>query len=167
MDALAPLADECLALVRDADTPVLVGVRVLMDAAPHAGVLPAMLHGLRSASGAVCMLVAGDMPFVNRAAFEYLLRLQQEEGARVVVPRVDGFLQPMHCVVQRQVALAAIDAALRTGEQRLFRVLEALDPRIVDEAELRQADPELLTLFNVNTPEDLATAERIAYRTVW
>jgi hypothetical protein len=35
-------------------------------------------------------------------------------------------------------------------------VLERLDPRTVDEAELRAVDPELHTLFNVNTPEDQA-----------
>ncbi len=166
VSALAPLADECLALVQDADVPALDGVTVLVDPAPHAGVLPALRHGLRSASGEVCMVVAGDMPFVSHAAFEYLLRVQREEGDSVVIPRMDGFLQPMHCVVQRQVALAAIEAAVHMGEHRLFRVLEPLQPCIVDEAELRLVDPELLTLFNVNTAEDLAAAERIACRTV-
>jgi molybdopterin-guanine dinucleotide biosynthesis protein A len=63
-------------------------------------------------------------------------------------------------------ALDAIEAAMATGEQRLFRVLETLGPRIADEAELRMFDPELLTLFNVNTPADVAHAERIAYRDV-
>jgi hypothetical protein len=38
-----------------------------------------------------------------------------------------------------------------------------LSPRIVDEAELRSLDPNLLTLFDVNTPEDMARAQRIAY----
>jgi molybdopterin-guanine dinucleotide biosynthesis protein A len=166
VDALAPLVDECLALVHDADMPVLEGVNVLVDPAPHAGVLPALLHGLRSASGEVCMIVAGDMPFVQRAAFEYLLRLLGEEGVSAVIPRVDGFLQPMHCVVRRHVVIDSIEVGLAAGEHRLFRVLAPLKPRLVDEAELRLVDPDLLTLFNVNTPEDVATAERIAYRTV-
>jgi molybdopterin-guanine dinucleotide biosynthesis protein A len=166
VDALAALADEALALVDDIHLPTFGILRMVLDPAPHAGVLPALLHGLRSASGEVCMLVAADMPFVNPAAFAYLLRLRREEGVSVVIPRIDGFLQPMHCVVRRQVAVVAIEAALRAGELRLFRVLEPLNPRIVDEAEMRLVDPELLTLFNVNTPEDLETAQRIAYRTV-
>jgi molybdopterin-guanine dinucleotide biosynthesis protein A len=60
----------------------------------------------------------------------------------------------------------AIETALGRGEQRLFRVLESLGPRIVEAAELREADPELRTLFNVNTAEDVARAERIAYGNV-
>jgi molybdopterin-guanine dinucleotide biosynthesis protein A len=166
LDALGPLADESLALVQDSDTPASAGLTVLVDPAPHAGVLPALLHGLQNANGDTPMIVAGDMPFVQRAVFAYLLQVRREEGASVVIPRVDGFLQPMHCVVDRRVAQEAIAAALASGEQRLFRVLERLTPRVVEETELRQVDPELLTLFNVNTADDVALAERIAYRSV-
>jgi GTP:adenosylcobinamide-phosphate guanylyltransferase len=42
-------------------------------------------------------------------------------------------------------------------------VLEPLDPRILDAEALRKINPDLLTLFNVNTPQDVARAERIAY----
>jgi molybdenum cofactor guanylyltransferase len=164
VDALAPLADDCLALLQDADVPDFEHLRVLVDPVQHAGVLPALQHGLREAVGDVCMVVAGDMPFVQRSAFEYLLRLQRDEGVSVVIPRVDGFLQPMHCVVDRRVAEEAISAALASGEHRLFRVLEPLRPRIVEGAELRSVDPELLTLFNVNTPDDMARAEQLALR---
>ena len=166
LDALGPLADESLALVQDSGTPAFAGLTVLVDPAPHAGVLPALLHGLQNASGDACMIVAGDMPFVQRSAFAYLLQVQREERASVVIPRVGGFLQPMHCVVDRRVAQEAIAAALASGEQRLFRVLEPLTPRVVKETELRQVDPELLTIFNVNDPDDVAMAERIPYRSV-
>jgi molybdopterin-guanine dinucleotide biosynthesis protein A len=163
LDAIGPLAVEWLALVQDPDIPRFEGLRLLVDPAPHAGVLPALLSGLQTASGEVCMIVAGDMPFVQRTAFEYLLRVQREEHASIVIPRVDGFLQPMHAVVDRHAAMDAIEMALARGEQRLFRVLEPLGPRIVEAAELREVDPELHTLFNVNTAEDVARAERIAY----
>jgi molybdopterin-guanine dinucleotide biosynthesis protein A len=163
LDALGPLADEWLALVQDSDLPRLEGLRLLVDPAPHAGVLPALLHGLRTASRDVCMIVAGDMPFVQRTAFEYLLRVQREERVSIVIPRVDGFLQPMHAVVDRHAAMDAIEMPLARGEQRLFRALEPLGPRIVEAAKLREVDPELRTLFNFNTAEDVARAERIAY----
>jgi molybdopterin-guanine dinucleotide biosynthesis protein A len=166
LDALGPLADEWLALVQDRDLPPIECLQVVVDATPHAGVLPALVHGLQTACGEVCMIVAADMPFVKRSAFEYLLRVQRDERASIVIPRLDGFLQPMHAVVDRQLALQAVEAALVRGEQRLFRVLEPMGPRIVEEAELRSVDPDLLTLFNVNTPDDVARAERIAYRGV-
>jgi hypothetical protein len=47
--------------------------------------------------------------------------------------------------------------------RRRFRVLEPLDPRILDAEALRKINPDLLTLFNVDAPQDVARAERIAY----
>jgi molybdenum cofactor guanylyltransferase len=164
VEALGPLADEWLALVHDRNLVAVDGLKILVDPAPRAGVLPALRYGLRMATRGVCLVVAGDMPFVQGQVFEYLVRLQRDERERVVIPRVDGILQPMHCVVDRLATLEAIDAALHADEHRLFRVLESLSPRIVDEPELRTINPDLRTLFNINTPEDLAQAERIAIK---
>ncbi len=165
LDAIGPLADEHLALVDDPSAlPPLTAagrvVRVIADPAPHAGPLPALAHGLREATGDVALLVAADMPFVSRDAFAHLLRLQRETKAAVVVPFVDGYIESMHAVVDRARCLVAADRGREAGERRVFRVLETLDPRLVDEAELRVVDPDLLTLFNVNTPEDLDRAAR-------
>ena len=162
LESLRPLASECLALVQAADLPALDGLRQVIDPRPHAGPVPALAHGLRRASGDICMVIAGDMPFLSRAAFQYLLDVRAAEGASVAVPFVGGYIESMHAVVARRETLHALDAAQAAGEQRIFRVLQALNPRLVTADELRSVDPELHTLFNVNSPEDLALAERIA-----
>lgn len=162
VEQLGALADERLALVHDADVPAIDRLRVVADARPFAGPVAALASGLRSAAGEVCMLVAGDMPFVSRAAFSYLLQIQAAEDAAVVVPFVDGHIESMHAVFKRREMLGAIEAAQAEGEQRLFKIFERLNARLVEEAELRGVDPELLTLFNVNAAEELAFAERIA-----
>jgi molybdopterin-guanine dinucleotide biosynthesis protein A len=160
LTALGPLADECLALVHADDWSTIDGLVFIVDPEPYAGPLVALAHGLRAASGGVCLLVASDMPFVSREAFAYLLRLQQAEDRQAVVPFVDGYIESMHSVVQRDVLLDAISRAQALGEHRLFKVLESLDARLVTAEELRTVDPQLRTLFNVNTPEDLEQAER-------
>jgi molybdopterin-guanine dinucleotide biosynthesis protein A len=91
-----------------------------------------------------------------------MLQLQAEQNAAVVVPYVDGHIESMHAVFRRQDLVDAIARAQRGGEQRLFRVYESLAPRLVEEAELRAIDPDLHTLFNVNSAEELARAEVIA-----
>jgi molybdopterin-guanine dinucleotide biosynthesis protein A len=158
--ALGPLADESLALVHDDDWPAIDGLRFIVDPKPYAGPLVALAHGLRAASGGVCLLVASDMPFVSREAFAFLLRLQQTDDRQAVAPFVDGYVESMHAVVQRDVLLEAINRAQAIGEHRLFKVLESLDARLVTTEELQTVDPELRTLFNVNTPEDLEHAEQ-------
>jgi molybdenum cofactor guanylyltransferase len=162
LGALGPLVDERLALVDHPDLPKPVpGLQLVVDERPYEGPLPALAQGLEVARGDVCLLVASDMPFVSREAFAYLLRIHFEEQADVVVPYIDDHLEPMHSVVERRALATALDQARASGERRLFRVLQSLDPRLVDAAELRQVDPDLRTLFNVNTPEDLAAAERL------
>jgi molybdenum cofactor guanylyltransferase len=162
LDQLGPVADEHLALAHGADLVAPEGLRVVIDTREYAGPLPALAHGLPNATGEVCILVAGDMPFVSRDVFRYMLQLRAREAALVVVPYVDGHIESMHAVFRRQDLSDALATAQRVGEQRLFKVFESLNPRIVEESELRRIDPDLRSLFNVNSPEDLALAEQLA-----
>jgi molybdopterin-guanine dinucleotide biosynthesis protein A len=95
--------------------------------------------------------------------FAGLLDLQRQEDADVVIPRTTGFLEPMHAVYRREPVLSAIRAALERGEQRMTSYFSDVRVREVTEAELvlsESADPS--AFFNVNTPEDLAEARRLA-----
>jgi molybdopterin-guanine dinucleotide biosynthesis protein A len=76
-----------------------------------------------------------------------------------VIPRVGERLQPLHAVYRRQCA-GALEAMLARGERRLSAIADAVDLRIVSEVEYRRADPDALSCFNINTPEDYAHALR-------
>jgi molybdopterin-guanine dinucleotide biosynthesis protein A len=135
---------------------------VVYDPEPHAGVLPALAAGLRAASGEVCLAVACDMPFVSRAVFAHLLGILESAGVDVVIPRTDDYLEPMHAIYRRAPVLAAIEAALRRGERRMISYFPDVQVREVPEAEWRPLDPTGRAFFNVNTPDDLAEAQRLA-----
>jgi molybdenum cofactor guanylyltransferase len=158
--ALEGLTGETILVVNDdrlADEP---GVRLLRDPEPHAGVLPALQAALEAASQALALLVACDMPFLSPA----LLRRQIALGRRhdVVLPIVGGQAQPMHAVYRREPSLASVRAALARGDRRMISFLDGLDVRRLEEDELRAFDPALRSFFNINTPEDLVEARRIA-----
>jgi molybdopterin-guanine dinucleotide biosynthesis protein A len=53
-------------------------------------------------------------------------------------------------------------AALDAGQMRVISFFPDVRMRFVDEAEIEQFDPERLTFFNINTPEDLEKAEELA-----
>ncbi len=160
--ALGPLVDELVLLTNDAALAEQPNVRLIFDPSPHAGVLPALAAGLEAADGDVCLAIACDMPFVSRRLFEHLLEVQQDDDVDVVIPRTSGFLEPMHAVYRRLATLQAIRAALQRGEHRMISYLSAVQVREIDEAEWRLSDPLGRAFFNVNTPEDLAEARRIA-----
>jgi molybdopterin-guanine dinucleotide biosynthesis protein A len=162
--ALEPLADERVLLTNDAALGHLDNVRLVYDPNPHAGVLPALAAGLEAAGGEICLAVACDMPFVSAALFGELLTLQEQTDADVVIPRSAGFLEPMHAVYRREPVLKAIRAALLRGDQRMISYFADVGVREVEEAEWQMIDPAGIAFFNVNTPEDLAEARRLAAR---
>ncbi len=162
LESVGPLADEHLILTNDSSLATVQGVRLVLDPEAHAGVLPALENGLAAATGDVCLAVACDMPFLARRVFERMLQLQAAEDLDVVIPRVDPHLEPMHAVYRREPVLAAIRAALERGEKRMISFLPAVSVREVTEDQLRALDPSLRTFMNVNTPEELDEAQRLA-----
>jgi molybdenum cofactor guanylyltransferase len=160
--ALGPLVDECVLLTNDAVLADLEDVRLVFDPTPHAGVLPALAAGLEAAAGEVCLAVACDMPFVSSELFRHLLEIQQRADADVVIPRTAGFLEPMHAVYRREPVLQAIRAALGRGDQRMISYFSEVRVCEVAEAEWRQVNASGTAFFNVNTPDELAEARRIA-----
>ncbi len=158
--ALGGLAAETIVVVNEGGPTDLAGAIVVRDPEPHAGVLPALLAALEAASQPTCLLLACDMPFLNPRLLDWLVELGSEVD--VVIPHIDGQLQPMHAVYARDACRGAIGAALARGDRRMISFLDGLAVRKVGEAELRRFDPELRSFFNVNTPEDLTEARRIA-----
>ena len=149
-------------LANDAALTDFEGVRVVFDPEPHAGVLPALAAGLHVASNDVCLAVACDMPFVSRRLFKRLLELQRESEADVVIPRTASYLEPMHAVYRTHTVRQAIQAAIERGELRMISYFRDVRVREVDETEWRTLDPDGRAFFNVNTPDDLAEARRLA-----
>jgi molybdenum cofactor guanylyltransferase len=163
LDALRPLVDEHVVLANDAVLAAgLTDARLVYDPQPHAGVLPALAAGLAAARGDICLAVACDMPFVSSALFSYLLEIQQREDVDVVIPRTASYLEPMHAVYRRAVVRDAIRAALARGEQRMISYFPSVRVREVSEAEWQPLCPDGRAFFNVNTPDDLGEAERLA-----
>lgn len=158
--ALAALVQETVLVVNDdslADTP---NVHFLPDPEPHAGVLPALLAALEIAASPTCILVACDMPFLSSTLLHWLV--EQAADCDVVIPTVGGQLQPMHAVYRRDPCRRSIASALERGDRRMISFLDRLRVCQVDEEKLRGLDPELRSFFNVNTPDDLADARRLA-----
>jgi molybdopterin-guanine dinucleotide biosynthesis protein A len=160
--ALGPLVDERLVLTNDAALADRPGLRLVHDPDPHAGVLPALASGLQAATGDLCLAIACDMPFASAAVFEQLLATQAAQAADVVIPRVHDQLEPMHAVYRRLPVLAAVGDALVRQQRRMISYFAAVRVVEVTDDALRAVDPELRAFFNVNTPEDLAEAERLA-----
>jgi molybdopterin-guanine dinucleotide biosynthesis protein A len=126
-----------------------------LEADEPAHPLCGIVTALERADGRAVLVCGCDMPFVSAA----LLKMLASSNGRLVVPRVGDHLHP---VLARYdpVLLEPLRAAL--DERRpLQSAIADLEPRLIEESELRAlGDPELL-LFNVNEPGDLRRAEEL------
>jgi molybdopterin-guanine dinucleotide biosynthesis protein A len=121
------------------------------------GPLAALAVGLSACPSEWAFVSACDMPFFSGALVDLLWA--SREGADVVIPRVGTLLEPLHALY-RLSCRAAVERALARGERRLVTFHREVSVRYVEEAAIREVDPRLLSFRNVNTPADLADAQR-------
>ncbi len=87
---------------------------------------------------------------------DLLLALTAYPEADAVVPRLDGFAQPLCAIYRREPALAAARKCLDAKRLALGALLDQLEVRWLEGEDLAAVDPGGRALANVNTPEDLA-----------
>jgi molybdopterin-guanine dinucleotide biosynthesis protein A len=137
-------------------------VRLVADEQPGAGALAGLRTALRAASHEHLLVLACDLPFVCVPLIEHLLRAAP--AADVVVPRWRGELEPLQAVYRRS-CLAAVESALAEGRRRMIDFHADVRVHVVEEDVITRLDPQGLTFFNINTPADLQTAERLLAET--
>lgn len=161
-ERLRPLADHGIIIANDPTIPqkanIAKDVPVLPDRYPDTGTLGGIGTGLFACDD-WAIVAACDMPFVNPTLFAYFQQLaSQTDGDGLamwdaVVPRIDGFSEPLHALYQRR-CLPHIERRLATGERRANCFHPDVRVRYVEADELRRLDPALRSFVNANTPEE-------------
>jgi molybdopterin-guanine dinucleotide biosynthesis protein A len=140
------------------ELPTLGAAMIVRDENAYQGPVGALARGLRAARHELAFACSCDLPMLRAEVASWLLSLLGERDD-AVIPRVGERLQPLHAVYRRR-CVGALDAMLARGERRLGAIADAVNARIVSETEYRRADPDALSCFNINTPEDYARALR-------
>ncbi len=131
---------------------------IIPDRWPGSGPLGGIATAFQALSGDVMLIVGCDMPFLQPALLRYLVSLIP--GYDAVVVRLDGQVHPLHAVYQR-CCLPILEEQLAAGDLRVHRFLSRLHVRYVEGDEFDPFDPQHLSLFNANTPEEWEQALRL------
>jgi molybdopterin-guanine dinucleotide biosynthesis protein A len=134
---------------------------ILTDRGKEHSPLAGTLTGLQEAQGEYSLILPCDTPFVSRNVISLLLELAP--GRNACVPRwPNGYVEPLQAVYRTQCALKSCETALQEKQLDVKAMLDRLQCiRYVSTLVLQQLDPELITFFNINTPQDLKRAEQI------
>ncbi len=166
---LAPLCRETLLVVRDAEqaadyAPIVDAwqgqppVRLVMDREQDIGPLMGLYSGLSAMQSARALVVAIDMPYVQPELAAFLLSQphtdEHTSEETLLIPVVAGMPQVLLAVYPRSI-LPLIEARLHEGRRDPRSLLAMAPVRYIEEAQLRQVDPQLRSFINMNTPEDL------------
>ena len=122
-----------------------------------------MLYGFATGLAAigtaeVVYLAACDTPFLQREPIRRTIALLGDH--HIAVPVWDGMDHPLSAAYRTNGLSDRIGKLLDSGRRRLVDLLDGADVRRIAAEELRAADPDMSSLFNVNTPEDYAEALR-------
>jgi len=133
--------------------------RVALDRYPGTGSLGGIFSGLYAASNQWILVVACDMPFLNLSLFRCMLALTEDADA--VVPVIEGRPEPTHALYSKT-CLPFIEPKLIAGDLKISGFYDEVRVKYLSEVDVAALDPEFLSFFNVNTPEDLDRALTLA-----
>jgi molybdopterin-guanine dinucleotide biosynthesis protein A len=149
---LGGIAGEVIVVARR-DQPAPAGVRVIHDPVDDQGPLAGIAAGLAASATDLNIVVACDMPLVRPAVLQ---RLAGAIGSHDACVAVAGGHASALCGIYRSRVAGEAQRLLASGERRVMRLLDAVQTKRVDAAELRDIDPDLETFISCDTPEAYA-----------
>lgn len=162
VDTMSAAADEVIVSVAPGMTSRYVevlghGVRVVEDRNPGRGPVEGLVTSFRAAEGDIVATSPCDTPFLRRELVKTVVASIGE--ADVAVPTVGGLMEPLHAAYRRTVCLRAFEETMARGEHKIVSAYSGLRVSTIDERRLRAVDPDLGSFWNLNSREDLASAE--------
>jgi len=129
-----------------------------IDIYPGKGPLGGIYTGLAVSDSFRNLVVACDMPFLNQALLQYMVRIST--GFDLVIPRLGSMVEPLHAVYSKG-CMTPIECLLRQGRMKVSELLNLVKVRYVEADEIEWFDPEHLSFTNVNTRDDLKKAKEV------
>ncbi len=164
LDSISPIVDEILIVVNSTDqeenyTCLDSPAEIVVDRYKMQSPVVGTLTGFESVRGEYSLLLPCDSPFISAKVAEFLL--ESCIGNDAAIPRwPGGHIEPLQAAYRTQTGLTASKKAWR-GEKPSMHLLISYLKKVcyLSTSSFRQRDPQLMTFFNINSPEDMAKAE--------
>ena len=161
LDVYRPIFLEIALSARDPEDFRAYDLPVAVDRFPARSSLTGIHAGLDAVQADHAFFTACDAPFLQPALVRALLVHVRPEDDVVLPCKTDGYREPL-CAVYSKRCLPHIEAQLRVDDFKIIHFFNQVRVREIPVAQLAPHDPDLLSFLNVNTPKELARAERLA-----
>lgn len=157
LERVAGLGDQTILVTNKPADYAYLSLPMVGDIYPDNGPLGGIHTALHHAATPHTLVVACDMPWLNRELLAYMIDLRDE--ADIIVPRWDKFPEPLHAIYSKA-CLPPIEANLLEGRLKITGFFGRVAVRFVDRPEIERFDPDGRSFANVNTPDDLRDQAR-------
>lgn len=147
-------SDDQLKELSKLNTKLKIYTDIFSDKAAMGGVYT----GLINASNKYSLVVAADMPFLNGNLLKHIREVA--EGFDAAVPKIDDYIEPLHAAYSKN-CVEKLQELLNKGNLSLAQLIESVSTRYVMKNEIEIYDPDHMSIFNINTQNDLEKAKSI------
>jgi len=159
MTRVAHLADEVIVTTKKPEAYGFLGVPLVKDLIPGMGSLGGLYTALATAIHPLVGLVACDLPFANPNLLAACREILLDTGADAILPSTELGLEPLHAVYRVDTCLPLVKAALDGGKRKMIGWHGEARVRIIPPEDVAKFDPDGITFWNVNTPDEFQEAE--------
>lgn len=135
------------------------GLPAVADVYPHWGALGGLHAALSACRSEWAIVVACDLPFVTSDLFQRLASLRANHDA-VVPVQPDGRPQPLAAMYRADPCAQRATGLIEAGRRRPLDLLQSINTRWVEFAEIANIAQAERFFVNINTPEDYYEATR-------
>jgi len=171
-DVYSQVFEEIILVTNDPESYLEWDLNIVTDLFPVRSPLSGIHAGLFHATTPYAFFTACDTPFIEKSLIEAMIGAIDAK-TDAVIPETSKGLQPLFAVYSRQ-CLSLLERHLEQQKPNLQqqrslqpvlkvqRFFEKVRVKLFSEALCRAKDPDLVSFFNINSPEDLARAEELA-----
>jgi len=158
------LADEVLITTNNPLKYRFLKLPLIPDVVPRRGALGGLFTAINAANYPIVAVVACDMPFINANLIKAEIDLLEQTQSDLVIPQTSAGMEPFHAVYRREACIPPIKSALDSGQWRVDAWFDQVELYPLSTEIILKYDPQLLSFFNVNSPQDLETARKISLK---
>lgn len=157
---IAPLFEEILLVTRRPEFYKDLPLRIVTDIYPARSSLTGIHAGLKSAAAPLAFVLPCDAPFVQPDLVSFLLG-EIEPSVDVIVPMIDSHYEPL-CAIYSKRCLPYIEDQLDRDDFTILNFFDRINLKTIPAQRIQTADQEMISFFNVNTPEALDASQMMA-----
>jgi molybdopterin-guanine dinucleotide biosynthesis protein A len=134
-------------------------VRIVADIFPIRSSKTGIHSGLFYTLTPFAFFAACDTPFLKKELVQNIIS-KIEPGIDVVVPETQAGFEPL-CAVYSKKCLQPIEEQILQNKLTIRQLFKKRRVKKIPEKVLRKKDPDLISFFNINTPQDQEEAEKM------